>query len=230
MKTIGVIGGIGPQATMDFEWRLHAEAQRTVPQSANSGYPPMVVYYLREIPVAVDENLTPLQPMRPSPRLFEVAAQVGALSDFIVVTSNAPHSFEGELEKAAGKPLLSMVGLAIEAALARSWKRVGVLGMGSPTVYTDRLSKLDLPCETPSASIQGRLDRAIIAVLEGRADGDSASAAGEAVYELMGRGAEGVILGCTEIPMLLGPAGDTPTFINPIQLLAEAAMRMALEE
>lgn len=45
MKTIGVLGGLGPQATMEFEVRVHRAAQRLIPQDGNQGYPPMVVYY-----------------------------------------------------------------------------------------------------------------------------------------------------------------------------------------
>ena len=45
MQTIGVLGGLGPQATMDFERRVHAVAQRLIAPHLNSGYPPMVVYY-----------------------------------------------------------------------------------------------------------------------------------------------------------------------------------------
>jgi aspartate/glutamate racemase len=41
MKTIGVLGGIGPQATMDFEQRLHQAPQRLIPRRGNSGYPPL---------------------------------------------------------------------------------------------------------------------------------------------------------------------------------------------
>jgi aspartate racemase len=40
---------------------------------------------------------------------------------------------------------------------------------------------------------------------------------------------EGIILGCTEIPLLLGEAADGPDLINPLQLLAEAAVRFAME-
>ena len=45
MKTIGVLGGMGPQATMDFERRVHEVSQQLLPRSLNTGYPPMVVFY-----------------------------------------------------------------------------------------------------------------------------------------------------------------------------------------
>jgi aspartate racemase len=43
MKTIGILGGMGPQTTMDFEMRLHTVAQRILPQVGNSGHPPLLV-------------------------------------------------------------------------------------------------------------------------------------------------------------------------------------------
>ncbi len=49
MKTIGVLGGLGPQATMDFEARVHRAAQKLIPQLKNAGYPPMLVYYFARI-------------------------------------------------------------------------------------------------------------------------------------------------------------------------------------
>ena len=44
MKITGVLGGLGPQATMDFEARIHRISQQLIPRQANTGYPPMVVY------------------------------------------------------------------------------------------------------------------------------------------------------------------------------------------
>ena len=51
MRTIGVLGGIGPQATMDFEARIHEEAQKLIEPETNCGYPPMVTVYMRHPPV-----------------------------------------------------------------------------------------------------------------------------------------------------------------------------------
>src|SRR5947209_5112928 len=91
MKTIGVLGGLGPQATMDFEARLHRAAQRLIPPHHNSGYPPMVVYYYRHAPVLLTEGGKPVTPYRPDPRLLEAAKRLGSLSDFLVITSNGTH-------------------------------------------------------------------------------------------------------------------------------------------
>ena len=63
-----------------------------------------------------------------------------------------------------------------------------------------------------------------------RADAESAEAARETVATLRARAVDGVILGCTEIPLLLRELAHEVDLINPGQLLAEAAARAALQE
>jgi hypothetical protein len=77
VKTIGVLGGFGPQATMDFEARVHRVAQRLIPPRWNAGYPPMVVYYCRHAPFIVTDEGVPRLPLRPDPRLLEAAKLLG---------------------------------------------------------------------------------------------------------------------------------------------------------
>jgi aspartate racemase len=51
----------------------------------------------------------------------------------------------------------------------------------------------------------------------------------EDVHTLRGKGVDGIVLGCTEIPLLMGEAANAPDLINPTALLAEAAVRYALQ-
>ena len=69
MKTIGVVGGIGPQATMEFERQVHRVSQRRLPQFANGGYPPMVVLFHRRPPILLDAYGQPVRPVRLDPVL-----------------------------------------------------------------------------------------------------------------------------------------------------------------
>ena len=228
MKTIGVLGGLGPQATMDFEARVHAVSQQLIPQRGNSGYPPMVVYYYRHAPVILADDGTPAQPLQPDPRLFEAAQRLGPLADFLVITANGPHAMQGAIEQAAGREVLSMIAVTLEEVRRRQLRRVGVLGLGEPTVYLDPLGRLGLACEALAGELRGRLDRAILALMEGREGAELRAVAREAVAALRARGVDGIILGCTEIPLLLGEDADAPDLVNPAQLLAEAAVRHAL--
>jgi len=227
MKTIGVLGGLGPQATMEFEARVHQAAQRLLPQHGNSGYPPMVVYYCRHAPVLVDDAGAPLLPIRPDPRLFEAAAKLGTLADFLVITSNGVHYFAAEIERAAGRPVLSMIDLALAEVRRRGWEKVGVLGMGEPIVYRRPLSELSLDVQILNAADRGRLDQAILSVMAGAETDADRAFTRAAVQRLWDTGADGVILGCTELPLLLRQHADAKDLLNPGALLAEAAVRHA---
>jgi aspartate racemase len=228
MKTVGVLGGIGPQATMDFEARFHRAAQALIPQRGNSGYPPLIVVYLRHAPVMLHDDGSPLLPVQPDPRLFEAAATLGQLADFLVITANAPQVFAEQIAQAAGRPVLNMIDLALAEAQRRGLARIGVLGLGEPTVYTTRLDALGIPYETDDGPHPSRLDGAIMATMEGQSGPELTQAAVQAVDWLRARGVDGVILGCTELPLLLGEAAAAPDLIDPAQLLAEAAVREAV--
>ncbi|MGH7731698.1 MAG: aspartate/glutamate racemase family protein [Candidatus Eiseniibacteriota bacterium] len=228
MKTIGVLGGMGPQATMDFEWRLHRAAQRAIPPSANRGYPPMVVYYVRHPPAILEADRKPRMPLAPDPRMLEAARRLGGLADFLVIPSNFTHVFQPQIEHAAGRDVLSMVDLVPGELRARRWTRVGVVGVGLPIVYTDRLDAIDVTHETLAPEHRAALDASILSVMEGRETDASRSVAHEAITTLRGRGVDGTILGCTEIPLLLGAAAESPDLLNPLELLAHAAVARAI--
>jgi aspartate racemase len=229
LKTIGVLGGIGPQATMDFEQRVHRAAQQLIPQHFNSGYPPMVVFYLRHPPVLVAESGAPVLPLQLDPRTLEAAKRLGGLSDLLVTTANGADAFRTDIERASGRKMLSLIELAAAETRRRRWKRVGVLGVGEPTVYTRLLEPAGIECTTADAEQRAALDAAIFRVMEGRDNEQSVAAAKAAVAQLRSRKVDGVILGCTEIPLLLGAEAEAADVINPAQLLAEAAVKAAMQ-
>ena len=77
--------------------------------------------------------------------------------------------------------------------------------------------------------LRDRLDEAILRVMAGQTRPEDKALAVEAVDLLWARGVDGVILGCTEIPLLLGDDADIADLVNPAQLLAEAAVRFAMD-
>jgi aspartate racemase len=229
MKRIGVLGGMSPQATMDFEARVHRLSQQLVPQHWNAGYPPMTVYYHRRLPVRMTDDGRPIVPMQVDPPLVEAAAGLGRAVDFLVIPCNAAHVGLREITEAAGCPVLSMIDAALDEVARRGWARVGVLGFsGAPRPYLDPLGLRGVDCETIEATLQAPLDSAIRALMEGRNGGAEAEAARAAVAELRRRPVDGIVLGCTEIPLLLGEEAEAKDLLNPAAILAEAAVRLAV--
>ena len=228
MKRIGVLGGMSAQATIDFEPRVYRWAQRLVPQRWNSGLPPMAVWYHQGPPFRVGDDGRPLVPREVDPDVLDAARWLGRVADFLVIPCNTAHLWLSEIQAAASVPVLSMIDVTLHAIAERGWARVGVLGFGGALpLYVEPLRHRGVPCETIDAAMQAPLDAAIIAVMEGR-DGGAEAAAARAAVDALARTADAVVLGCTEIPLLLRDAAPDQ-LINPAELLAEAAVRLAME-
>jgi aspartate racemase len=229
MHTIGILGGIGPQATMDFEARLHRVAQQSVTQHGNTGYPPMVTVYMRHPPVLVDSDSIPVTPLVLDQRLLDSARRLGEWADVIVIPSNTPHLFLDPIRGASGSTIISIVDVTVEALHSRGVDAVGLVGLGIPQIYVERLAAEGLRVITASQAARDALNRAIIRLMEGADTDTDRDAAREAVEQVRSAGAPVTVLGCSEIPLLLGDAAEADDLINPAQLLAEAAVRFALK-
>jgi aspartate racemase len=228
VKTIGIIGGMGPQATIDLEMRIHKAAQKVLPPAQNGGYPPMIVEYYRHPPMVINEKGQPVFPLQIDPRLLAVAKNLGTRADFLLLPTNGVHRFQNEIENASGRTLLSMIDVTINEVTKRKWKRVGVLGLMTLEIYTRRLTEMGIAFEMIDDELQKKIDKTIFRVMEGRDDDNDRLIIFEAISELRNKKVDGIIPGCTEIPLLLGKEMDAVDLINPAQLLAEAAVKYAV--
>jgi aspartate racemase len=215
---------------MDFEARLHRAAQRLIPQNGNSGYPLLVVYYHRRPPFVMSDEYTPVFPLQLDPDLLQATQWLATKADFLVIAANGPHILQAQLEQAASCKVLSMIELTLEEVRRRNWSKIGVLGFPDPRVafYTQPLSRLNLAYEVIEGELQTKLNASVLGLMEGRDTPESTGIAQEAVATLRARNVDGIILGCTELPLLLHEDADEADLINPAQLLAEAAVRYAL--
>jgi aspartate racemase len=150
------------------------------------------------------------------------------MADFLLLPTNGVHRFQNEIENASGRKLLSMIDATTEEVKIRKWKTVGVLGLMALEIYTRRLTEMGIGFETVSAELQKKIDKTIFRVMEGRDDESDRSVILQAISELRNKKVDGIIPGCTEIPLLLGKDMDSVDLVNPAQLLAEAAVKYAL--
>jgi aspartate racemase len=228
MKTIGILGGIGPQATMDFEQRIHRVSQRLIPPKMNQGYPPLVTVFLRHPPVLTADGV-PAQPLTLDPRVLEAARRIGEWAELLAIPSNTPHLFLDEIGKAAGCETVSIIDATMAGLERRGVGELGLLGLGVPQIYAERLQAAGVAMKTAPQELRSRLDAAILRVMEGTNGAEDARAASEAVAYLRDGGASTIVLGCTEIPLLLGDEAEADDLVNPAQHLAEAVVGRAIE-
>lgn len=227
-RMIGILGGMGPEATLD----LYRRIIRLVPARKDQDHPRVLIYSNPKIPdrtlAILGEGPSPLEALVESARVLERAG-----AGIIAIPCNASHHFLPEIAPRIGIPLLDMIGETCRRIVSGrpSIERVGLLAASGTVrggVYHRTLEKAGLRVLVPDAPGQERLHRAIMQVKAGAHDEGTRELFHAAGRSLVRRGAQAVILGCTEIPLAFDPeAAGYPT-LDATEILAEAAVDWAL--
>jgi aspartate racemase len=231
MKTIGILGGLGPQATMDFEERLHRVSQKLIPQHANEGYPKIITYFFRQKPFKASPDGSPETPFQVNPELLKAAKELSTLCDFIVMPSNTPYFFIDDIQQASGKKVLSILEATKDEVKRRGVKTVGLISIGTTLknkLYQNKLAELNLNWITFPEDSAEELDKYIFQTMEGKSSKEGRDFTLKLIEDLRNQGTEAIVIGCTEVPILLGEKLVADDLINPAQLLAEATIKYAL--
>lgn len=221
--TVGVIGGMGPAATVDFMAKVIA----LTPADDD-------VDHIRMI---VDNN--PLLASRqaallgngesPGPEMAEMALGLQTSgADFLVMPCNTAHAFQACIEAAVAIPFISIIDVTVLAC--RDYSKPGLMattGCLNTRLYQDAFAAVgkDLVLSTDEEQVE--LTRLIAAIKVGDlgpsiAEGMSALAAAQ-----IARGADVIVAGCTEIPLVLPVGSVAVPLVSSTDVLAEATVATA---
>jgi aspartate racemase len=153
-------------------------------------------------------------------------------ADLIVIATNTMHLVVDEIQAAVTAPVLSLLDVVADAILARGMSTVGLLGTRftmEKGLYQDALARKGITVLAP-----GEADRAYVndviynELVAGQIRDESRAGYVAIIEELAGRGAEGIVLGCTEIPLLVRAQDVSLPLFDTTMLHAEAALDFAL--
>ena len=202
MATLGLVGGLGPESTIDYYRRILVAWEREEPGSA----PSLVIDSLD-----VQRGLRLVATDRPGLveyLLGSLKRLAGAGVDFAAMTANTPHIVFDELAALSPVPLLSIVEVCAEEARERGLRRLALLGtrftMEAP-FYPEMCARYGLEVVTPDEADRTWVhERYINELLKGDFRDDTRQQVVALVSRLREeKGVEGVILGGTELPLLL---------------------------
>ncbi len=230
-RTIGILGGMGPAATADFYQKLVA----LTPGQRDQDHPKAIIFSNPQVPdrTAAIFGRGP----DPTPVLIAGAALlVRAGADFIAIPCVTAHHFYVALQAATPVPILHIVGETADAVVAEqpAVHSVGLLattGTLHARLFESCFEPRGVRVVTPEPDIQeANVMPAIYGVKTGEPLETPRRRIREAAEHLRGRGAEAIIAGCTEVPLILTPADLPVPLVDPTWLLARAAVRRALAE
>ncbi|MDX1518264.1 MAG: amino acid racemase [Woeseiaceae bacterium] len=223
----GVLGGLGPAATIDFMRRVLELSDAATEQ--------------QHVRLLVDQN--PGVPNRqqaildggasPGPVLAAMAAGLErAGADFLVMPCNTAHAWTADIVAATSLPFISIVDASVDAILddvtaigvleTPACKKAGIYAAALSEAGRDYLQLTDAECR--------RLMDVAYAVKQGDCGGAQARAARSLAAALAGRGARAIIVACTELPLVLDDDDAEVPLVVSTDALARTTIAIARGE
>ena len=206
MKTIGLIGGMSWYSTLDYYRILNEETQRRLGGHASAPIS------LQSLDFAVVRRLQQTGDWDGAAVVLSEAARAceRAGADLICLCTNAMHKVAPQVQNAVSIPLVHVADAVAPTAVQQQWSRVGLIGtryvMEEP-FYADHLTGHGVSTVVPDEGQRELIDTVIFDELTvGVVNEDSRSRYAEIVDDLGRRGAQAVVLACTEVQLLLRPA------------------------
>jgi aspartate racemase len=231
VKTIGLIGGLSWESSLLY-YRLINEAARDCLGGLHSAE--CVLYSF---------DFHAIEALQQADRWDEAAARLidaaqrleRAGAGLIVICSNTMHRMADEVQAAIGIPLLHIADATAERIRAAGLRRIGLLGTRytmEQDFYKGRLvDRFGLDVLVPDAAGREVVHRVIYdELVRGVINSASKAAYVEVMLDLAARGAEGIILGCTEITLLVGPEDTSVPVFDTTAIHAVAALESALAD
>ena len=228
MKRIGILGGMGPESTVTY----YQYVVRTYHERFHDyGFPEMIIFS-----VSFQRFIDLFEAGRWDEVAHEAVQGLDHLhragADFAILASNTLHIAFEKIEQQASLPLVGMMEPVVEAIRAERIKTVGLLGTAFTMrtgFYRDRLLRERVETLLPDQKDQERIHEIIASELTvGVTKRESKEVFLRVMDGLRQRGAQGLILGCTEIPLLVSQHECDLRLFDTVRLHAQRALDHAL--
>ncbi|HWQ51901.1 MAG TPA: amino acid racemase [Terriglobales bacterium] len=217
MKKLGLVGGLGPMSTLMYYRDIHDLYREKVTATGSCGdNPPMVIDSLN---LAVAYDLVERKDWATLAAWLtdSIKRLQGAGADFAAIAANTAHIVFDEIQAASPIPVIGIVDETCKFARAAGCKKVLVFGTGftmASGMYEKACAKYGVTGIVPDAAGQDAIHHIIFPNLEAGIvlPDDKAQMLGIAKKLLAQHGADALILGCTELPLIIEP-GDLDTLL-----------------
>ncbi len=229
--TLGVLGGMGPLATVDFLAKLVA----LTPASHDADHLPVLVYAVPQVPDRVAPILTGSGPSPLPALLAGIRSLVAAGAKAIALPCHTAHYWADDIAAASPVPLLHIADAAIAAleAVGLSGATVGIIGTRATWqagIYQGRLGQRGFGVRTCSeAELEAAVLPAIALVKQGASE-RARPLFERAIATLLEDGADAVLLACTEIPAAFAGHRLPARAIDGTEALARACVAWGLSQ
>lgn len=229
-KLIGLIGGTAWESTIEYYRILNEMVQE---QLGDWNSAPMILYSVNFQEYV--ELMNAGDWMKISQKMRTIALKLQSAGvEAIMICSNTFHKIADEIQKLIQIPIINVIDAVGERINAKNLHKVGILGTKSTMeggFYSQKLKeKYQIESIVPDQENRDKINSIIFNELaKGVLNPTSKSILTEIVYDLHQKGAEGIILGCTELPLILNPEDFQIPFFDTLQIHLDKAVKFMLE-
>ena len=224
MKTIGILGGLGPESTVAY---YNYITRKYYDLHGDYAYPEIIIHSFN-FQEFIDSGYR-----EPEKIVSAIEGLAGAGADFVVAACNSVHIDYEEVRKRISIPWISIMDAVAERIQENEIHKVALLG----TVFTMRndfypkvFSKYNIETVIPKAAAQRVINGIIYnELVRAVVTDESRRIISDIMEELHQNGAEGVVLGCTELPFLITPEDVNLPLFDTTAIHAQKALSLALE-
>lgn len=223
---VGIFGGMGPEATANF----YSEIVHLTPAKKDQEHLPVLIYSLPQVPDRSTCITSGSREIVPYLTHAVRKLQSGGAS-FIAIPCNTVHYYHADMQRAVRIPVLNMITETADAVQREhpKAKTIGLLatsGTVRSKLYENEFTKRGLNVLLPRETTQQCcVMDAVYSIKSGGSKQTQAALLAKAANELIARGAEVIVLGCTEIPLAFDVKRSRVPVVNATQVLARAAIR-----
>jgi aspartate racemase len=226
-KTIGILGGMGPEATADLFYRII----RATPAERDQDHFRVIIDSNAKIP----DRTPAILGTGPSPfsMILETGKNLEAAGvDFLVMPCNTAHYFYEYIQEQLRVPLVHMIRISADYVVNNypEIKKAGLIatdGTLASQLYNSVFLKKGVEILTPSNKLQHDIMEAIYTHIKSGNLQKGKKIVHKVAKELVSIGSNTVICGCTEVSLVLHNGDLDVPIIDPLQILAEKAVELA---
>ncbi len=227
LKTVGVMGGMGPAATVDFLVRLLAEATARQEQD--------LLRVLTDNDPTVPDRNAALAGQGPSagPSLAQMARGLHAAgAEILAMPCNAAHAYQGDIRAATPLPFVSIIDATVAEArrAVPRLRTVGVIAAGATIdarLYDTAFAKFDIATRVNDGPLRERFMAVLYRIKSGDMGPASKAEMRGIAVELIAQGAQAIVAGCTEVPLVLEQRDIQVPLVNSTDCLVAATLAAA---
>lgn len=223
-KIIGIVGGVGPQATQYIYSNIIKYAQKRYGAHDNDDYPRVLI---DSVPVPDFISNTNKIDSAKAMLIKSVQGMAKAGATRLCIASNTIHILLEELKASTDVPFISMVEQVANYCQLKNFRKVGLLGtpvLIHSQLYEHALTDYNIDIVRPTEDEIALSDKIIRSVLAGKTAHKHKQGYINALQNLFDRGSQAIILGCTELPLAINYEALGNRTISSDEILAKAVV------